>query len=141
MSRQEGDEDEAPALGFDEVPTHHGLRGVVPALHEHIRPESLDQLQRRVLVKAHHGVHAAQTQQHGRPGGLVLQGAPWPLQARHGGIAVQPHHQEVALGAGVCQILHVAGVDEVEAPVGEAQRPRAGDGREEGFRGLEEKGR
>jgi len=54
---------------------------------------------------------------------LSHHGTPLALESSHRGIAVHPDHKKIPQGACALEQIHVAGVEEVEAAVGENDRP------------------
>ena len=63
------------------------------------------------------------------------------LDCPDGGVAVEAHHQEIAQGASIGEVLDMARVDQVKAAVGETEGLRPGDGGEKSLGALEESGR
>ena len=93
-------------------------RGVVAALHPHVRTDPVQHGQRRVLVEHGDRVHAAQRGQHPDPVPLRHQRPGRALEPAHRGVRVHAHHQAVAEPAGRLQGGHVPGVQQVEAAAG-----------------------
>src|SRR5258708_16642273 len=96
------------------------LTGVVPALHQHARPDLRDQFDRRVFLKDDNEIDRLQRRQHFRPRALVLNRAPLALQPLCRGVAVQADDQAIAGAARPGQNLDVAGMQNIEAAVGES---------------------
>ena len=120
-----------PPVGADDVAFGHGLRRVVRALAVDVGPEREQQPSHVVLGEDDHVVHAPER---GHEKGAIrrrLDGPALALEPAHGLVGVDPHHQDVRLGAGPLQVANVADVENVEAPVGEGDglpRPaRLGD--------------
>ena len=75
---------------------------------------------RRVLLEQHHEIDRGERAQHGGARLLVLDRPRRPLEAHHRGVAVEPDHQPVALRARLRQQRDMAGMQQVEAAIGEA---------------------
>ena len=88
-------------------------------LHEHIRLQRLEQRLRCVLFEADHPVHRSQTGEHPQAAGQRVDGTALALQALHRSVVVHCDHKPVANGTGFIEVGHMAGVENVEAAVGE----------------------
>lgn len=117
---QDIDQHDHPAGGFDDLVADHLLAGVVAALHQNARRDARDQVDRRVLLEDHDEVDGFECGQHFGTRALVLDRAIRALQPPHRGVAVEADDQPVAGGARRGQNLDVAGMQDVEAAIGEA---------------------
>jgi len=96
-----------------------GVLGVVSPLHQDVGTQSLDQLERRILIKEHDAVHHLESGHDiralrfatNRPGGT--------LQPAHGVVAVDRDDQRVALAPRADEHVDVSRMQEVEDAVGE----------------------
>ena len=114
------DQDHLAAVALDQLAADHLLAAVVAALHQHLRPHAADQLERRVLLEHHHEIDRFERRQHLGARVHVLHRPSLALEPLHRRVAVEPDHQPVAGGARLGQQLDVAGMQEIEAAVGEA---------------------
>src|SRR5260221_13073644 len=96
------------------------LTGIVSALHQHAWLDLRDQFDRGVFIKDHNKIDRLQRRQHFRPRALVLNRAPLALQPLCRGVAVQADDQAIAGAARPGQNLDVAGMQNIEATVGES---------------------
>jgi hypothetical protein len=122
LAINEGGEVDAAAGGADRVAAHHPFEVVVGALDQHVGQQALDQGQRRLLVEGEDAVHVADGRDHL---GALLEAVDRPvrpLQGTHAGVGVEGDDEPVALRPGGRQQGDMAGVDEVETAVGEADR-------------------
>ena len=136
VARLQFDQQHRPAPALHQVGADHLVDAVVGALHQHVGPQRLDQLERRVLVEQHHQIHRCQRRHHRRPRRLVLQRPCRSLQPLHRGVGVQGDDQPVAACPCLGQQPDMAGVDQVEAAIGEADPQSLRPPRRRALRGL-----
>jgi hypothetical protein len=98
----------------------HLLAGVIAALDQHARRDAGDQVDRRVLLEDHDEIDGFERGQHFGTCLLVLDRTIRALQPPHRGVAVEADDQAIAGGARRGQHLDVAGMQDVEAAIGEA---------------------
>ena len=122
MPRRQLHQHQAAPAGGDQLRPHHFVGLVIRALDEHIRRKLFDQRHRRIFLEDGDEVHAAQRRQHLRPRGGRLQRPARALQALHGGVAVQPHDQAIALLRRPAQQGHMTRMQEIETAISEADR-------------------
>ncbi len=119
MAGGEGDNnDSPPASARFRRSDYRGL-DIVTALHEDVGRQQLDEAQWRVFLERHHRVDHLQSPQHE---GAVSRGSNrtcWSLEAPHGVIRVDANDQRITLFARRQEQVDVAGVEQVEHPVGE----------------------
>src|SRR5215471_16705789 len=128
-ARHEIDEDHFAAFAFDELVSHHLLAPVVAPFDQHLGTHAADQLERGILLEDDDEVYGFERRQHFGTRVHLLQGPPLALQTSHGSIVVEADDEAVAGGVCLGQELDVAGVQEVETAVGEAdaQAPPFGE--------------
>src|SRR6478736_6399917 len=119
MARQNVDEYDLAAGSLDDLVADDLFAGVVAALDQHARRHLRDQADRRVLLEDRDEIDRLQRRQHFGPRPLVLNRAPLAFQSFHRGIAVETDDQAVAGAARGRQHLDVAGMQDVEAAIGE----------------------
>ena len=95
------------------------MRRVVAAFHQHVRANLGQQRLRRVLGERHHPVHRRETFQDAHAALQRIDRAPRALQAPRRIVVVDGHDEAVAEFPRLVQIAHMAGVQNVEAAVGE----------------------
>src|SRR5579871_4762076 len=120
LTGDELDEDYLAALRFDDIVTNHLVVFVVAALDQHLRANTLEQLARRVLVEDDDQVYRLECRKHLGARVHVLHGTVGALETFHRGVTVEPDDQAVAGGARTRQHLDVAGMQKIEAAIGEA---------------------
>ncbi len=97
------------------------IDGVIAALGVDVRPDRLDEPGGALVAEDHHGVDRAQR---GHDLGSVVLRIDRPgrsLELAHRGVRVQRHDQGVAERARLVEVADVAGVQQVEAAIGEDQ--------------------
>src|SRR3954468_4292544 len=114
------DQHHRPARGLDDLMADDLLAGVIAPLDQRTRLDAGDQVDRRIFIENNDEIDGFERRQHFRTRSLVLNGAIGALQPPYRSVAVQPHDQAVAGGARRCQHLDVAGMQDVEAAIGEA---------------------
>ena len=110
----------SPPSRFDDLVADDLLAPVITALDQHLGAHAPDQIERRVLLEHHDQVDRLERGQHLGARVDVLHRPLLALQAPHRGVVVEADHQPVAGGARPGQQLDVAGMQQVEAAVGEA---------------------
>ena len=123
------------------LPAHHLFDCIIPAFYQDIGPQQFKQLLRRIVQlilfygrqrlfrEYHHHRNHLQGTHDGCP---VLQRGDRPsgaLQAGHGLVAIQPNHQMIAQLPGRPEQMHMAGVQQLKAAVGEYPPPAGGQSR------------
>ena len=125
MALDEIDQRDAAARFGDLLGADHGVDRPVGALHQHIRLQAHDQVERRVAVEAGDRVDRCQC---GDDRGAVGKGVDRtfrPLEPARAGIAVERDEEPVALRARRRQERDMAGMQDIEAAIGEADREAA----------------
>src|SRR5580692_8825676 len=107
-----------PAPGLDLSGAHDGLGFVIPAFDEYIGLYGNDELQWRGLVEDHHGIDGGQSSQHSSAIAFAHDGAVWPLQTTHRGIAIDRHNETIAATASLFEQGDVADMQKIETTVG-----------------------
>ena len=95
------------------------LRRPVPALGINGRLQCLDQLPGCRFLEYHHPIYTLQGLEQCCSLFLWDDWAPGSFEEASGIITVEPHHQQVAKGPSLLQVVHVPPVQEVEMPIGE----------------------
>ncbi len=109
----------APAMRFDDIPFGQFLDPVLRALDVNVGRDAIEQHFGRALAEADDDVDAAQRRQHGRAIAERRERPFGSLERTHGFIAVEADDERVALRARPRQVVHVTGVQQIEAAVGE----------------------
>ena len=114
--------DDAAAAGFDGVAADDLIRRPVGALHQHVRLNARMMSAGVSSSKIDHGVDAVERREH--LGALVLRvdRPAGPLLRRTDASALRPTISSVAERAGVLEIAHVPGMQQIEHAVGEDDR-------------------
>jgi hypothetical protein len=120
VSWGEGNDDDCSAPAFHFLSADDRFFRVVAALHDNIGLEVLDEIQRRVLRKNDNEIHAFERSEHVGTFPIAAHRTGWPLQAPHRFIAVYSHNESVRRFTRGGQHIDVAGVEQVEHPVGES---------------------
>ena len=115
----DGDTDDQASTRLDDVPADDGVLRPVVAFHEDVRLESRNQLMRRRLVEDDHTIDRLQRLEDFDPFGLWGDRASRAFVCPHGSIGIDADDERVAEGAGVLEVAHVAGMEQVEDAVGE----------------------
>src|SRR6516165_11073197 len=118
-------EDHLAAIGFDQLAAHDFIPSVVSAFHENLRTHVPDQLDRRILLEHDNQIDRLDRGEHLGARMLVLHRPVLALQPRDRCVAVQADHQPVAGRVGFGQELDMAGMQDIEAAVGEADAKSA----------------
>ena len=108
-----------PSLSTSSWPTTCS-RLVVAAFGQHLGAHAAEQLQRRVLIEHDHEIDRLERGEHLGARMHLLHRPPVALQALDRRIAVETDDEPVAGGTRLRQELDVAGMQEIEAAVGEA---------------------
>lgn len=114
------DQHDRAARGLHDLIANYLLAGVVAALYQHARLDPGDQVDRRVLLEDDDEIDGFQRRQHLGARTLVLDRAIGALQPPHRGVAVEAHDQPIAGCARRRQHLDVAGMQDIETAIGEA---------------------
>src|ERR1700682_3667186 len=114
------DQHDLAAVSGNDLVADHLLAGVIAALDQHTWLDLRNQIERRVFFTDDDEIDRLQRRQHFRPRALVLNRTPLALQPLHRGIAVQADNQAITGAARRGQNLNVAGMQNIEAPVGES---------------------
>src|SRR5687768_14848539 len=128
----ERNDDDAPTPRFHVVAADDGGGLVVASLHEHIRVEVANELERSVLGKGDHDVNVAQRGEHIGALGFGANGALRTLESPNGCIAIQSDHERITLLARFGEDVDVSGMEQIEHTVrerdtaAEALPPRRG---------------
>ena len=126
MSRQKIEDLHAPACRLDTVTAGDLIHRVVTALDQNIRQQLAIEALGGVLTKRYDPIDTGQRGQHTHARGQVVDRTRVALQAPHRGVVVHRHHQPVAQGAGLFQIIDVTGMEDVETPIGHHDALTAG---------------
>ena len=109
-----------PAAGtLDDVGAFDLALRVVGALDQHVRQNRPDQAQRLVLSEHHQVVDALELGHDLDAVFFTIDRSARALDAPDRGVGVEPDDQQIALNARLAQVTDVAGVQNVEAAVGE----------------------
>jgi hypothetical protein len=119
ITRNDGNGDDATARGFHFFAAHDLVTRPIAALYENVREQSRDDLARREIVENHHGIHGLQRRENFRALALRDYRTAFALQLPHAGVAIEPDDERVAQFARLLQAANVAGMQQVEAAVGE----------------------
>ena len=92
---------------------------VVAALDQDRRLDALDQFFRRILVEDNHKIDRLKRRQHFGTRLHRLNRAPGAFKPCHRGVAIQTQHKAVASPARAGQQPDVAGMQQIEAAIGE----------------------
>ena len=120
VAGHEIDQDHFAAQRLDDGVADHVLALVVAALDQHRRLDARDQFFRRVLVEHDDEIDRLERGQHLGARLHRLHRAARAFKPGDRGIAVQAHHQPVAGRARAGQQFDVAGMQKIEAAIGEA---------------------
>src|SRR6266851_4749728 len=118
-ARIAGHDDHLAAVGFHDFPADDLLAAVIPALDQHHRAHLSDQRERGVLVEDDHQIDGLERGEHFGAGLLVLDRPAVAFEPRRGCIAVEPDYEPIAGGTRLDKDADVAGMQEIEAAVGE----------------------
>src|SRR4051794_33305385 len=115
------DQQNLPAIRFDDFMTDDLLARVIAAFYQYARLDFCNELYRSVLLEDHDKVDGFQRSQHFRTSNVVLNRTPIALQSLHRCVAIQADNEAVAGGARRGQDLHVTRMEDVETTVREPQ--------------------
>jgi hypothetical protein len=119
LPRCERDDDNAAAPALHFVRSDNRRFGVIAALHNHVRLQSFDQLERSILGKDNNEIDAF----HGREHEGTFRGAAnrpaRPLEPSHRVIAVDADDQRISGPARGAEEIDVSRVEQIEDTVGE----------------------
>lgn len=119
MSGGERNDHDRAAPRFNHVAADNGIQGIIPTLHQHVRPHDADQFEGRVLGKHDDGVDGLEGGQNVRP----LSGRPywagWTLETADRVIIVDAHEKRNSKRTRGDQHVNVSGVQQVEHTIGE----------------------
>ena len=119
LTRGERDDNAFPAPAADLRGADDGLGRIIATLHDDIRAERLDQLERGVLVEHRHGIDCLQTGEDVGALGLAAHRAIGPLQSPHAGVAVQPDDEGITTLARAAEHVEMPGVQQIEHTIRE----------------------
>jgi hypothetical protein len=111
--------DDAPSPAFDFTGTDYRAFGVIAALYDDVRLQSLYELERRILRENDDEVDAFHGGEHERALRLVAYRPARALEPSHGLIAVDAHDQCIGSSSSSNQEVDVAGMEQIEYSVGE----------------------
>ena len=120
MAGHDIDQDHFAARRLDDGVADHVFAFVVATLDQHRRLHARDQFFRSILVEHDHEIDGFERGQHLGARLHRLHWAALAFQPGDRGVAVQAHHQAVAGRARAGQQFDVAGMQQIEAAVGEA---------------------
>src|SRR3954469_3505716 len=110
-----------PAIRFDDFMTDDLLARVIAAFYQYARLDFRNELYRSVLLEDHDKVDGFQRSQNFRTSTVVLNRTPIALQSLHRCVAIQADNEAVAGGARRGQDLDVTRMEDVETTVREPQ--------------------
>src|SRR5579859_982534 len=119
-TRQHLDQQYFAAMGFDDVAAYNLLAGIVAAFHQYARLDRGDQFDRGILFEDHHQIDSLQRRQHFGARALILHRTAITLQPPYRCVAVETDDQPIAGAPRRGQDLDVAGMQDVETTIGEA---------------------
>ena len=103
-----------------------GVLGVVPTLHENIGTQTLDELERCILVEEDDAIHHLERGDDIRALRLRANGTRRALQTANRIVAIEADDQRVASPAGAKQNVDVSRMEQIEDAVGEYDAPVLG---------------
>src|SRR5262245_65408367 len=106
-------------MRLDPLASDDPALGPVGSLDEDMRREPADQVRRRVLGERDDRIDGGEPAEDRHALLERIDGASGPLEAAHGGVAVDADDEDVPSTAGRSEEGEVTGVEEVEAPVRE----------------------
>ena len=116
----QGERKHGSAVRFHYVAADDAIRGPVSAFDQDVGTDGADKFQGSIFVKFRYVVHGSEVGQDKGAGGKRVERALRPfVLAFDGQIAVQAEDQHVAQRFGPGQQIHMAGVNEIKAAVGE----------------------
>ena len=105
-------------IGLDHIAAYHRFRCVIATFDQDVRAELGDEFERGRFTEEGHVIHTRQRCDD--LGALLLRShwASWAFELAYRGIVVERYHEDVAEGARLLQVLDMANVQDVKAPVG-----------------------
>ncbi len=120
--------------------TDNPVERPIGALDQHVGAQGSDGLERCVFVVNEDSVDALKSEQRFRPFLLSDHGPALALEAPHRGVRVDADDQNIPVGSGLLQEMHMARVKDVETPVrkhhASAEGPESGAIVMKGFQGV-----
>src|SRR5690606_31074449 len=107
------------AISLDDFRADHLVDAVIAAFDQHVGFDMAQQVFRSAFGEADHPVHSAQSSKYSHATVNAVDRTTRPFQAADGSVVVDVDDQAITLSAGLFQISHVTGVQDVEAAVGE----------------------
>lgn len=101
----------------------NGVESVITALDVNIRLDRGEEMHRIPLLKNTDGIDVLKRRENQGAVGLMVDGTAGAFEFADRGIAVHPHEKSVALMTRRLQIGDVAGMEEIEAAVGDDKAP------------------
>src|SRR5262245_47448611 len=120
VARHEINQNDLATIRLDELAPHDLLDTIVGTLDQHLRPYPPDQFQGRVLLEDDDYIDRFEPRQHLGARLLRLHRPAFALEARDRGVTVEADNQPVTGAARLCEQPDMAGMQEIEAAVGEA---------------------
>src|SRR5882757_6957990 len=117
---QDLDQHHLATIALDDLVADDLIAGVVPTLHQHARLYLRNQFDRGVFVEDCDEIDRLQRRQHFRARALVLHRTSLTFQPLHRRVTVQADNQAVAGAPRRGQDLDVAGMQNIEAAIGES---------------------
>jgi len=111
--------DNAAAGGFHFLATNDLIAGPIATFYENIGEKHGNQFARRWGIENHHGVHTLQRGKDFRAFAFGDYRAAFAFQLTHARVTVKPDDEPVAQFARLLQAANVAGMQQVEAAIGE----------------------
>jgi len=109
----------APAASLHDIRAHDVFHPPVSALDQDIRSHARDKVVGRVFLEDADIVDAFKSGQDRGARGLIIDRPVRAFETRDRCVGVEPQDQTVAQGAGLAEVGHMAGMQDVEAAVGE----------------------
>src|SRR5690606_12556266 len=114
------DDDDLAAGCFDDLAADDLILRVVAALDEYLRTHAADEFERRVLIENGKQDDRFERRQQLAARAFILDRPARSLETPGRGVAVQPYDQAITCGARFGEHFQMAGMQEVEAAIGEA---------------------
>jgi len=119
VAGHDGSQDDAATGSFHFFAPDDLVAGPIAALDEHVGEQARDDFARGEIVENHHGVHGFESGENFRALALGDYRAAFAFELANTDVAIESDNQDVAQGAGLFEAADVAGMQEVEAAVGE----------------------